>query len=68
MLTQPGENGVAQDLQRIELEFTDQRASLTTEAVRFAQWQDSWNKRQQQIDASLADLKSRLARPEKARN
>ncbi|WP_437229904.1 hypothetical protein SH661x_001682 [Planctomicrobium sp. SH661] len=64
MLTNTTENGVAQELQRIEQEFTAQRGSLAAEAARFEEWQTAWEARQAAIDASLAQLKSRLHDPD----
>jgi len=60
MLTHPTEDGVAQELQRIEQEFSTQRALLAENSAQFAQWQNAWNDRQRGIDHSLAQLKARL--------
>jgi len=60
MLTHPTENGVAQELQRIEQEFSTQRALLAENTAQFTQWQNVWNARQRGIDHSLAQLKARL--------
>lgn len=60
MLTHHRENGVAQELQRIEQEFNAQRDSLQTESAHFAAWQLDWENRQRMIDAALMQLKSRL--------
>jgi len=65
MLTHARENGFAQEMQRIELEFAAQRSSLQQEIESFARWQSAWEARQQAIDAALAQLKSRLHTPKR---
>jgi len=64
MRTQPMENGVASELQRIEREFHAQRDQLAAEESRFASWEAAWEERQLQIDVALAQLKVRLSAPD----
>ncbi|WP_437184881.1 hypothetical protein SH668x_001967 [Planctomicrobium sp. SH668] len=55
---------VREQLTRIERQFAAQRVSLEEETVRFAEWKNDWEIRQQSIDATLQLLKSRLSRKE----
>lgn len=65
MQTHPVENGVANELQRIERDFQTQRHQLAEESSRFATWQSEWTTRQESIDASLAQLRARLQEPDR---
>ncbi|WP_437201813.1 hypothetical protein [Planctomicrobium sp. SH664] len=60
MAEQARENGVAGELQRIEIEFARQRQSLTSGNDSFAVWQATWKARQEAIDAKLAELNRSL--------